>query len=343
VFLATFRHGPYVRAVSAPAPAARQAVSLASIQQAQTELRGVVTPTPMVQVGGAGLPWPAGPTLHLKCEQLQPIGAFKVRGAFTAIARLDAATRARGIVTSSSGNHGQAVAFVARRFGVRSVVVMPESAAAVKVAGVRQWGGEVVFAGAVRSPEQQRVAERFAADEGLTMIPPFDHPDVIAGQGTAGLEILAQVEGVQTVLVPVGGGGLLAGITAVIAATRPDIEIVGVEPAGAPKLSAALAAGRPAPLEQTASLADGLLTRAIGTLPWAIIAGRVRRAITVSEEEIRGAVAHLFHRQGLRVEPSGAVTMAALLAGRIRPPGPTVAVLSGGNVDLDLFQQLVAG
>jgi len=315
-------------------------VSLDSIQRAQRALAGVALRTPMVETAG----WLGGPgAIHLKCEHLQPIGAFKVRGAYTAIARLDAAVRARGVVTSSSGNHGQAVAFVARRYGVRSVIVMPESAPAVKVAGVRRHGGEVVFAGETRSPEQQQRAEQLAREDGLAMIPPFDHPDVIAGQGTAGLEILDQVPAVGTVLVPVGGGGLLSGITTAIHAGHPGVEIVGVEPEGAPKLTAALAAGGPATLAETTSVADGLLTRALGRLPWQLIAGRVRRAVTVTEAEIRGAVRALFERQGLRVEPSGAVTVAALLAGKVPATATTVAVLSGGNVDPDLFERLVTG
>lgn len=289
----------------------------------------------MVEV--AGRPW------FLKCEQLQPIGAFKIRGAFTAIDRLGPAGRAGGVVTSSSGNHGQAVAWAARRFGIRSVVVMPESAPGVKVAGVKSYGGEVVFAGPTRSPEQQARAERFVAEEGLVMIPPFDHPDVIAGQGTVGLEILEQVPDVTTVLVPVGGGGLLSGITTAIKALAPAVEIIGVEPAGAPKLAAALAAGRPVTLAATQSVADGLLTRAIGALPWDLIQPHVRRAVPVSEAEIGQGVRWLFEHQGLRVEPSGAVTVAALLAGRVEAPGRVVAALSGGNVDPELFQRLVAG
>jgi threonine dehydratase len=285
----------------------------------------------------------AGRSLFLKCEHLQPIGAFKIRGAFTAIERLGAAGRAGGVVTSSSGNHGQAVAWAARRFGIRSVVVMPESAPGVKVAGVKGHGGEVVFAGRSRSPEQQLRAERFVAEEGLTMIPPFDHPDVIAGQGTAGLEILEQVPAVTAVLVPVGGGGLLSGITAAIKTLRPSVEIIGVEPAGAPKLTAALEGGKPVLLSSTESVADGLLTRSIGALPWAVIQPHVHRAITVTDAEIGMAVRWLFEHQGLRVEPSGAVAVAAVLSGRIGTPGPTVAVLSGGNVDPEVFQRLVAG
>lgn len=315
------------------APATTPGVSLAAIQEAARALAGVAVRTPMVRV--------AGRSLFLKCEHLQPIGAFKIRGAFTAIAALAPADRARGVVTSSSGNHGQAVAAVARRFGIPSVIVMPESAPGIKVAGVRSHGGEVVFAGQSRSPQQQAVAEGFVTSRGMTMIPPFDHPGVITGQGTCGLEILEQAPGAHTVLVPVGGGGLLSGVTTAISALRPDIELIGVEPAGAPKLSAALAADGPVLLEQTASVADGLLTRSIGVLPWSLIHGRVRRAVQVTEAEIGAAVRWLYHQQGLRVEPSGAVAVAAVLAGKIESDGPIVAVLSGGNVDPDLFQRLI--
>ncbi len=317
------------------APAAGPPVSLETIREAAGLLRGVAVRTPMVEV--------AGRPVWLKCEHLQPIGAFKVRGAHTALARLHPTMRARGVVTSSSGNHGQAVAWAARRFGIRSVVVMPESAPAVKVAGVRAHGGEVIFAGKTRSAEQQQRAERFAREDGLAMIPPFEHPDVISGQGTCGLEILEQVPAVTTVLVPVGGGGLLAGITVALKALRPEIDIVGVEPVGAPKLSAALAAGRPVTTDGPHSLADGLLPPAIGTLPWELLQSRVHRAIQVTDEEIAGAVRWLFNRQGLRVEPSGAVTAAALLGNRVGGMGPVVAVLSGGNVDQDLFERLVRG
>lgn len=318
-----------------PPAAILSPISLDAIRAAQQALVGVAVRTPMVEV--------AGRPLFLKCEHLQPIGAFKIRGAFTAIDRLGNDRRTSGVVTSSSGNHGQAVAWAARRFGIRSVVVMPESAPGVKVAGVRSHGGEVVFAGRTRSPEQQVRAERFVAEEGLVMIPPFDHADVIAGQGTAGLEILDQVPSVVTVLVPVGGGGLLSGITAAIKALKPSVEIIGVEPAGAPKLTAALESGRPVVLGATESVADGLLTRSIGAVPWSVIQPHVHRAITVSDAEIGNAVRWLFEHQGLRVEPSGAVSMAAVLSGRLETKHPTVAVLSGGNVDPDVFQRLVAG
>jgi threonine dehydratase len=217
---------------------------------------------------------------------------------------------------------------------------MPESTPRIKVDGVRRHGGEVVFAGAVRSLEQAQRAEAIAREDGLAMIPPFDHPDVVAGQGTIGLEIAEQRPDVAVVLSPVSGGGLLAGITVAISALRPQARIVAVEPAGAAKLTAALAAGEPRTLERTESMADGLLTRSIGSFTFPIIRRVVREAVQVTEDQIAAAVRFLHREAGLRVEPSGAVTTAAVLAGKVRLDGPTVLVVSGGNVDPELFQRL---
>jgi len=321
-----------------PLTADQPAVSLESLRAAARVLDGVAVRTPLLELPDLGAR--LGVPVSLKCELLQPIGAFKIRGAYNAIARA-VAGGARGVVTQSSGNHGQAVAFVARRFGLRAVVVMPESTPAVKVDGVRRHGGEVVLAGATRSAEQAARAEAIARDEGLAMIPPFNHPDVIAGQGTCGLEILEQRPDVGTILVPVSGGGLLAGISVAVAALAPDVRLVGVEPAGAAKLTAALAAGAPRTLEHTESMADGLLSRSVGDLTFEILRRVVREAVTVSEDDIAAAVRYLHHQTDLRPEPSGAVALAALLAGRLRPDGPTVAVVSGGNVDPELYQRLV--
>lgn len=315
--------------------------TLESLRGALAALRTVVPPTPLLPLTALGscLPHP----VWAKAELLQPMGAFKIRGAWTALSRLDDATRARGVVTSSSGNHGQGLAFAAARFGVRCVVVMPESTPRVKVEGVRRYGGEVVFAGAVRSLEQAATAERLAREEQLTLVPPFDHPSVILGQATCALEILEERPEITTLISPVSGGGLLAGSCAtVLALGRHDLEVVPVEPAGAAKLSAALAAGHPVTLPETRSMADGLLTRSVGALTWPIIRQVVHRAVTVSEEEIAAAVRWLHAEAGLRVEPSGATAFAALLAGRITPAGPAAVILSGGNVDDELFQRLVA-
>ncbi len=313
-------------------------MSLAAVRAAARGLEGIAVRTPIVDL--PTLTARLGVPVGIKCEQLQPIGAFKIRGAYTAISRIAREGKARGIVTASSGNHGQAVAYSARLFGLRAVVVMPASTPEVKVDGVRRHGGEVVFAGAVRSAEQAARAEEIGREEGLVMVPPYDHVDVVTGQATVGLEILEQRPEVDTILSPVSGGGLLAGISVAVAALKPSVRLVGVEPEGAAKLTAALAAGEPRTLERTASMADGLLTPSVGEFTWPILRRVVREAVRVSEAEIGEAVRFLHHEAGLRVEPSGAVTTAALLAGRLRPAGPVVAVVSGGNVDPDLFQRL---
>ena len=316
------------------------AVGLEELRAAAGVLEGVAVRTPLVEV--PALSALAGVPVLLKCEQLQPVGAFKIRGAYNAVARVAAEGRAAGVVTQSSGNHGQAIAFAARAFGLRAVVVMPASTPRIKIEGVRRHGGEVVFAGATRSPEQLLRAEAIAAEEGLTMVPPFDHPDVVAGQGTCGLEIIEQRPDVDTILVPVSGGGLLAGISVAARALRPGARVIGVEPAGAAKLGAALAAGGPTTLDRTSSLADGLLTRSVGTFTFPILRLMVREAIQVTEDEIRAAVRFLHHEAVVSAEPSGAVAVAALLAGRVAPArGPIVAVVSGGNVDPDLYADLV--
>jgi threonine dehydratase len=313
-------------------------VPLALLRAAAEGLEAVALRTPLVEL--PALSARCGVPVAAKCEQLQPIGAFNIRGAYTAVARLPEARRRAGVITYSSGNHGYAVAYAASRLGIRAVVVMPERAPAVKVDAVRSCGGEVVIAGNSTTERYAR-AVAIAEAEGLTMVPPFESLDVIAGQGTCGLEILDQRPDTGAILVPVGGGGLLAGIASAAAALAPGVEVIGVEPAGAPKLARALEAEEPVTLDDTSSIADGLLPLAIGRLPFSMIRGVVRRAVQVSDEEIGDAVRFLYREAGLRVEPSGAVTTAALLTGRVRPATPTVAVISGGNVDPALFQRLV--
>ncbi len=319
-------------------PGARATVPLEALRSAARALQGIAVRTPMLEVPSlaATVGWPVA----LKCEHLQPTGAFKIRGAYTAVARVAREGRVGGVITQSSGNHGQAVAFSARWFGLRAVVVMPASTARIKVAGVERHGGTVVFAGETRSAEQLSRALEIAREEGLVMIPPFDHPDVVAGQGTCGLEILEQRPDVENILVPVSGGGLLAGISVAVSGLKPTVRLVAVEPAGAAKLTAALAAGAPCTLKRTESLADGLLTPSIGSFTFPIIRRVVREVVQVTEDEIVDAVRFLYREAGLRVEPSGAVTTAALLARGLTLAGPTVAVVSGGNVDPDLFHRL---
>jgi threonine dehydratase len=325
-----------------PAPrgvtAARPTVSLEALRAAAKGLEGIAVRTPLLQ--SPPLTRLIGVPVAIKCEHLQPVGAFKIRGAYTAISRLPLETRARGVITFSSGNHGQAVAFAARLLGIRAVVVIPERAPAVKVEGVKRQGGEVVIAGN-SSAERYEKARELAEAEGLAMVSPYESLDVIAGQGTCGLEILEEWPAVETILVPVGGGGLIAGIAAAVSALKPSVRVIGVEPLGAPKLARALEAGRPVRLDRTESMADGLLPLAIGEIPFAVLSDVVRESVLLTEEEIADAVRFLFHEMQLSPEPSGAATTAALLSGRVRPAGPTVAVLSGGNVDPDLLHRLV--
>jgi threonine dehydratase len=317
----------------------RSTVSLEALRSAAKGLEGIAVRTPLLDAPALSdlLDLPVA----LKCEHLQPIGAFKIRGAYTAVSRIPPESRARGVITYSSGNHGQAVAFAASLLGTRAVVVMPERAPAIKVEGVRRYGGEVVIAGN-SSAERWERACALAEEGGLAMVPPYESLDVIAGQGTCGLEILEEWPAVETILVPVGGGGLIAGIVAAVSALKPTVRVIGVEPVGAPKLARALEAGRPVKLDRTDSLADGLLPLSIGELPFAVLSGVVRESILVSEEEIAAAVRFLSREMGLSPEPSGAVTTAALLSGRAPISGPTVAVVSGGNVDPDLLKRLVA-
>jgi threonine dehydratase len=330
--------GRWTEPSSQAGSAERPVVPLEALRAAAKNLEGIAVRTPLIEV--PPLAARTGVPVALKCEHLQPIGAFKIRGAYTAISRIPAASRANGVITYSSGNHGQAVAFAARLLGIRAVVVMPERAPAIKVEGVKRLGGEVVIAGNSSAVRYEK-AVALAAEQGLAMVPPYESLDVIAGQGTCGLEILESMPLVETILVPVGGGGLIAGIAAAVAALKPSVRIIGVEPVGAAKLARALEAGRSVKLDHTESLADGLLPLAIGELPFAVLSGVVREAVQVTEEEIAGAVRFLYHEAGLSVEPSGAVTTAALLSLRVQPTGPTVAVLSGGNVDPDLLQRLV--
>ena len=313
--------------------------TLDEIRQAADALHAVVPPTPLVET--ADLSRRVGQPVFLKCELWQPMGAFKVRGAWTAISRLSKDAQSRGIITHSSGNHGQAVAWVSQRLGLRAVIVMPKTAPAVKVDGVRRYGGEIVFTEAISSARLEKAAEK-AAEEGLTMVPPYDDPHIVLGQSTAAYEVLGAHPEIATFLVPIGGGGLLAGTSVTTSRVRPDARVVGVEPDGAAKLSAALAAGHPVALEKTASLADGLLPLSVGKLTFEYMRPMVHEAVRVTDDEIGAAVKYLWETQGLRVEPSGAVCVAALLTGKLKPSTATAVMLTGGNVDPALFQRLVA-
>jgi threonine dehydratase len=313
-------------------------VSVGAIQQAAERVRGVARATPLIPASSDD-EWSH---LWIKCENLQVIGAFKVRGAYNFLAALDPAVRARGVVTYSSGNHGLAVAYAARRLGTSAVVVMPTTAPAVKVDGTRALGAEVHFAGTV-SLERKAAAEAIQRERGLTMVPPFDDPEIIAGQGTVGLEIVDQQPAVTAAYVPMGGGGLISGIVAAIKGLRPSVRVIGVEPAGAPKMSTSLRAGHPVTLDHVESMADGLLAVRPGELNFEHVRSLVDQTVQVSEQEIGDAVRFLARHTKLLAEPSGAVSVAG--ARRLAPSGSSgvhVAVVSGGNAETERIVQLLA-
>jgi len=311
-------------------------VTIEDIREAAEGFWGVAPATPLVPA--PGLEAIAGFPVFLKLENTHATGAFKMRGALTAVRRLPAEYQNAGVLTYSSGNHGQALAFAAQRMGIRAVVVMPETAPTTKVEGVKRWGGETVFAGTTSEDRYTRGLE-IAEAEGLTVIPPFDHPDIIAGQGTTGLEIVEQLPQVAHVVFPVGGGGLAAGVTTALSALRSETKLTGVEPEGAAAFGAALEAGRPVRLDKTESIADGLLPLSVGTITFNHLRGRTD-AVTVSEAAIAEATLWLRGEAGVLTEPSGAVTTAAIRTGVIQPDGPTVLIVSGGNADDKVLEEL---
>jgi threonine dehydratase len=321
-------------------PAASDAlVGIDAVRAAAGVLRGIAIRTPLVPFG------PAADRCFLKAESLQPIGAFKIRGAYTAVAALDPAERARGVITYSSGNHAQGVARAARLLGAPAVVVMPSDAPALKRARVEADGAEVVVVG-TSSDERQHVAERIAAERGLAIIPPYDDDRIIAGQGTVGLEIAEDLPDVAAVLVPIGGGGLASGVAVAIRALAPTARVVGVEPELAADARDSLRAGRIvrwSPEDASRTIADGTRTTAIGRRPFEHLSRLLDTIVTVSEAEIAGAVRLAAESSRLVVEPSGALTVAALAwrrteAGIDGIDGPVVAVVSGGNVDPDRYR-----
>lgn len=304
-------------------------MTLEEIRSAGERIAGLVRRTPLIDVGGLA----GDPPFGLKCENMQPAGAFKIRGAANMIAQLSPDARAAGVITYSSGNHGQALALAARHHGIRAVVVMPETAPRVKVAGAERLGAEVLFAGTTVLERQAR-AESEAVRRGLTMVPPFDHRWIIAGQGTCGLEVVEQCPSLSAIYVPMGGGGLISGVSAAVKALRPDVRVIGVEPEGAPKMTASRAAGHPITLPKTSSIADGLLAVRPGHLTFAHVQVLVDQLVTVTDEDIAGAVKWLFDKAKIVAEPSGAASVAAVLRERSDARG-VVAIVSGGNVAPD--------
>lgn len=305
-------------------------VTLDELRAAARTLDGVAARTPLIVADAAGEA--IGLPVWLKAESLQHGGAFKFRGAYTFLAWLDPEARARGVIAPSSGNHAQAVALAARMFGVPATVVMPTTVTATKRAGAERLGARIELAGTTTQDRMDRALE-LVRDEGLTLVPPYDHRVIIAGQGTVGLEIVEALPDVETVVVPVGGGGLSAGVATAVKRLTPHVRVIGAEPAGAPKLTRAREAGHPVRLSGTSSIADGLLAVEIGSLNFAHHQAFLDEVVLVDDDAIREAVRALLDRAKLLVEPSGAITVAALLSGAARGRGKTVAVLSGGNTD----------
>jgi len=305
-------------------------ITLEDLHAAAALLRGVAVRTPLLP--SEALAESVGVPVFLKPEMLQRGGAFKFRGAYHYVSRMDPADRARGVIAPSSGNHAQAVALAAKLYGVPCTVVMPTTVTAPKRDGARRYGATVELAGTTTQDRYERALE-IAAATGGTLVPPYDDPLIIAGQGTAGLEILEDLPEPGTVLVPVGGGGLSAGVAAAIKLRSPSTRLIGVEPEGAAKLTAAWAAGTPTRISGSGSIADGLLAVQIGTLNFAHHQAYLDEVVTVTDSAIQCAMGLLLNRSKLVAEPSGAVTVAALITQPQLARGPTVAVLSGGNVE----------
>ena len=308
------------------------------VARAAHELRDVVRRTPVERA--RWLAEPLGVDVHLKCENLQRAGSFKIRGAYTRIARLTAEERRAGVVAASAGNHAQGVALAAALLGVPATVFMPEGASLVKERATRAYGADVRVAGTSVDTAVDAALE-YAESTGTVVVHPYDHPDVVAGQGSVGLEILAQVPDVQTVVVCLGGGGLLAGVAAAVKHARPDVTVVGVQADGAAAYPPSLWAGHPVPLEAMSTMADGIAVGRPGDLPFSIISRYVDEVVTVTEDAISAALVRLLERNKLVAEPAGAVAVAALASGRLSPSGPVVATLSGGNIDPLLMLRVI--
>ena len=315
-------------------------VTLADIEAAAAVLKPVAVRTPLLPADA--ISDHVGAPVRIKPEMLQRGGAFKFRGAYNFLSRMDPEQRRRGVIAPSSGNHAQAVALAAKLFGVPATVVMPTTVTAAKRGGAERLGARVILAGKTTA-DRMRKAEELVREEGLSLVPPYDHPWIIAGQGTVGLEIAEDMPEVEAVLVPVGGGGFSAGLATAIKRKLPNARVIGVEPSVAPKLSRARSAGKPVKLDHTSGLADGLLAVEIGHLAFAHHQQFVDDVVLVDDAALCRAMRLLLDRMKLVVEPSGAITVAALLEGKFKPRGPTVAVLSGGNIEWDGLRELLGG
>jgi threonine dehydratase len=316
-------------------------VNLAQIKEAQARLHGIAVRTRLIEFNHQDS---AQRRLYLKPENLQPIGAFKLRGAYNKIASLSPQDRERGVITYSSGNHAQGVAYAARALGVKAVIVMPGNAPAIKREATAALGAEIVFVGP-GSAERQLKAEQLAEQHGYVIVPPYNDEQIIAGQGTIGLEILEDLPGVETVLAPVGGGGLISGVATAIKLTKPSVKVIGIEPELAADAQASLRAGKILQLpagEVSRTIADGLRTQSLGSITFEHIRRYVDDIVTVTEDEIREAVRLLSANSQTVAEPSGAVSVAGFLFHGDQLPKTTlnVAIISGGNIDAKILEEL---
>ncbi|GGR69971.1 threonine ammonia-lyase [Streptomyces aureoverticillatus] len=313
-------------------------VTLDDVRGAQKMLLGVSRVTAME--GSRHLSRLVGAPVHFKCENLQRTGSFKLRGAYVRIAGLLPEERAAGVVAASAGNHAQGVALASSLLGVRSTVFMPVGAPLPKVAATRDYGAEVRLRGHVVD-ETLAAAQDYARETGAVFIHPFDHPDIVAGQGTVGLEILEQCPEVRTLAIGVGGGGLAAGIAVAVKSLRPDVRLVGVQAAGSAAYPPSLAAGRPVSIDNPVTMADGIKVGRPGDVPFRIVEELVDEIVTVSEDDLSSALLLCLERAKMVVEPAGASPVAALLSDPGAFEGPVVALLSGGNVDPLLMQRIL--
>ena len=313
-------------------------VGLAEIEAARELLRGVSIETPMEE--SRWLSALAEGPVELKCENLQRTGSFKARGAYVRISRLSDEEHAHGVVAASAGNHAQGVALAAQMLGIKATIFMPEGAPIPKEKATRGYGAEVIFHGRYLE-DALAEAKAFSERTGAVLIHPFDHVDIVAGQGTAGLEIVEQKPDLRTVLVPTGGGGLLAGIAIAVKALRPDVRVIGVQAAGAAAYPASLSAGHPVPLTSMSTMADGIAVGLPGQVTFAAVRDHVDDIVTVSEESLSRAVLAVLERAKMLVEPAGAAAVAAVLDAPTSFETPAVAVLSGGNVDPLLLGKVI--
>ena len=317
------------------------AASFADVQAAAERLRGVTHRTPVVT--SATLDGRTGARTFLKAENLQRIGAFKIRGAYNTIAQLTPAQQRGGVVAFSSGNHAQGVALASKLLGVPATILMPSDAPAAKLAATRGYGAEVVTYDRERM-NRVELASALAAERGATLVPPYDHPAIIAGQGTVAMELIEDAGTLDVLLVPLGGGGLLAGCTLAATALAPGVRIYGVEPEAGDDWVRSWRAGYIVSIPVPKTIADGQQTQAPGELTWPIVRNGAAGVVTVSDDEIRAAMRFAFECLKLVVEPSGATALAALLSSKIEARGARVGVvISGGNVDPATFAECISG